>query len=402
MPEFAYTARKPTGENINGVITAASKREALAVLREKSLFPIHVEPAKGAVGTWQWHGRIKKDLIASTLMQLADLLNNGVAVLAALDVLAEQSTHPRLREVIESVRNRVADGASLDEAMAAHPEVFDELTVSMVRAGCEGAFLEDALQRTANFMERQQEMRSRLAGAMAYPAFLAVAGTIVTIVLIVFFVPKFAELFTQLEEVNSLPTPTIVLLGLSDFLGRYGLFVLAGLVGVFYFVRNWARSEAGRRKIDSWKIKLPIFGPIFLNTAISRFCRVLGTLLKNGVPLLKALEISSQSAGNKLLAEAIVQSAENISAGDTLSKPLAACGLIPKPIMAMISVAEEANNLETVLVNIADNLDRKVSRQLDLMVRMVEPALLLVMGSVILFVIVALLLPVFEMSSTLG
>ena len=402
MPEFAYTARKSTGEDVAGVVTAASKREVLALLKERSLFPVQVEPARKDLSRWRLSQRISRDLIATSLTQLSDLLNNGVPLLAALEVLCEQATHPRLKEVLADVRNRVAEGAGLDESFAAHPDVFDELTVSMVRAGSEGAFLEDALKRTADFMELQQELRSRVAGAMAYPAFLAVAGTLVTIVLIVFFVPKFAELFDQLRAESALPTPTITLLWLSDFLGRYGVLVAMAFAGIIYGIRRWVQTEQGRTVVDRWKIQLPVFGTIFLYGAISRFCRVLGTLLQNGVPLLKALSISSQSAGNKLLANAINESAQTISAGDALSKPLAACGLIPKPIMAMITVAEESNNLENVLINVADGLDRKVARQLDLMVRMIEPVLLLVMGSVILFVIVALLLPVFEMSATLG
>ena len=223
----------------------------------------------------------------------------------------------------------------------------------------------------------------------------------VTLVLVVFFVPKFAELFEQLEQQDALPWATVALLALSDTLSTYGLLFVLAFGGAIYAVRRWMASEKGRIVVDRWKLKLPLFGKIFLNTAVSRFSRVLGTLLRNGVPLLRALDISSESAGNRLLSRAITDSAQNISSGDTLSQPLADCGLFPKPVMAMISVAEESNNLENVLINVANGIDRKVSRQLDLMVRLIEPLLLLVMGSVILFVIVALLLPVFEMSATL-
>lgn len=401
MPDFSYTARSSAGQDVAGVLTANSKREVLAALADRSLFPIHVEALKEGIGKWAVRGRIKTEEIANNLTQLADLLQNGVPVLGALDVLVEQAVHPGMAEILTDVRNQVSEGIALDEAMVRHPQVFSELTISMVRAGSEGAFLEDALKRTADFLELQQELKARVVGAMAYPIFLASVGSLVTVVLIVFFVPKFAELFEQLEQKGALPTPTIILLWLSDLLGRYGVLVAAALGGVVYGIRRWMTSEGGRVVIDRWKIRLPVFGQIFLNTAISRFCRVLGTLLRNGVPLLRGLSISSESAGNRLLAAAITDSAENISSGDTLSKPLAQCGLIPKPIMAMIGVAEESNNLENVLVSVADGLDRKVARQLDMMVRLIEPVLLLLMGSVILFIIVALLLPVFEMSTTL-
>jgi general secretion pathway protein F/type IV pilus assembly protein PilC len=403
MPEFIYTARNPSGQDVVGTITAGGKRETLAALAERDLFPLRVEPARGRGKAWQPRRRIKAQAVATNLQQLADLLQNGVPLLKALDILAAQATPRELGEVLADVRDQVAEGTPLDEAFARHPRVFGELTVSMVRAGAEGAFLEDALKRTADFLELQEELKWRVVGAMTYPAILAVAGALVTVVLIVFFGPKFAALFARLEQQGGgLPWATVALLSLSSFLAHYGLYVAAGLAGVVVWLKGAVKTERVRRIVDAWKLKIPVAGNIFLNSAVSRFCRVLGTLLRNGVPLLRALEISSESAGNKLLAQAIRASAENISSGETLARPLAQCGLIPRPIMAMITVAEESNNLDAVLVNIADGLDRKIARQLDIMVRLVEPMLLLTMGTVILFVLVALLLPVFEMSATVG
>jgi general secretion pathway protein F/type IV pilus assembly protein PilC len=218
----------------------------------------------------------------------------------------------------------------------------------------------------------------------------------------VFFVPKFAELFEKLErEGGGLPVATVALLSLSDFLGRFGGIVLLGLIGIVWGFRQAVQSPKGKEWYDRVKLRIPVLGPIFLNYAVARFCRVLGTLLRNGVPLLKALDISSQSAGNRILEQAIRKSAENVSSGETLSKPLAQCGLLPKPVMAMIAVAEQANNLDQVLVQIAESVERRLARQIDLMVRMVEPAMLLVMGVIIMFVLVALLLPIIEISTSL-
>ncbi len=402
MPEFAYTARNASGRDITGLASAETKRDVLAMLTERALFPITVEEARAKGNRWAFKRPIKADVLASTLTQLSDLLENGVPLMRSLEVLAEQATHPRLAEVLDKIRGRVAEGQQLNEAMAAHKDVFNELTINIVRAGTEGAFLEASLRQTAEFLERQEELRSRVRGAMAYPAFLAMAGSIVTVVLIVFFVPKFAEIFAQQEEQGTLPGPTIALLFLSDTLGKYGVFILAALIGIAVAIRKWAVTTDGRRFIDQWKIKLPLFGPIFLNGAVSRFCRILGTLLRNGVPLIKALDISSESSGNVVLGQAIRESAENVSSGESLSAPLASCGLLPNNVMAMIAVAEESNNLENVLNNVADGIDRKISRQLDTMVRLIEPALLMVMGSAVLFVISALLLPVFEMSTNMG
>jgi len=402
MPEFAFSARNLKGEDVSGLISAETKRDVLTLLKERALFPLSVDEAAKSAFSISLRRGIKAELLANTLTQLADLLRNGVPLLRAIEVLSAQSTHPQLSEVLLDLRRRISDGEQLNDAMAAHRDVFSELTINIVRAGTEGAFLEESLEQTAAFLERQEELRSRVRSAMAYPAFLAAAGSIVTVVLIVFFVPKFAELFAQLEQAGTLPGPTIALLFLSDFLGRFGLLVAVGLVGAIYGVRRWMQSEPGKLLIDRWKIRIPVFGSIFLNGAVSRFCRILGTLLHNGVPLLKSLAISSESTGNMVLATAVSESAENVTSGETLSGPLAACGLIPPNVMAMITVAEESNNLEAVLTNIADGLDRKIGRQLDTMVRLIEPALLLVMGSAVLFVIVALLLPVFEMSTTMG
>jgi general secretion pathway protein F/type IV pilus assembly protein PilC len=281
--------------------------------------------------------------------------------------------------------------------------VFGELSVSMVRAGVEGSFLEDALKRTAEFLQKQQELKARITGAMIYPAFLATLSGVITVLLIVFFVPKFADLFARLEqEGGGLPLPTVILLGVSDTLSHYGLVLGIVAAGLFLWLRNLLRSERGRMFVDRWKLKIPVFGPIFHGYAVSRFCRILGTLLRNGVPLLRALEISRDSAGNRVLSEAIRDAAENVTAGETLSGPLAGCGLVPRPVMAMIRVAEEANNLDDVLVGIADGIDRDTARQIDIMVRLAEPTMLLVMGMMIGFVLVALLLPVFDTMTTMG
>lgn len=401
MPEFAYTARTLEGQDVDGTLTAASKREMLLALSEQSLFPLHV--TEKTRRKWALQKRIKTQLLATTLNQLADLLENGVPLLESLNILAQQCTHERLGEVLSDVRQQISEGLPLDEAFARHSDVFGPLTVSMVRAGSEGAFLEEALQRVAAFLEKQHDLKSRVTGAMIYPVFLGFLGFTITTSLIVFFVPKFAELFQKLEqEGGGLPMATVVLLGLSDFLGKYGLFVLAAAVGLALWLKRLAATDRGQLWVDRWKLKIPLAGPIFHGYAVSRFCRVLGTLLRNGVPLLKSLDISSDSAGNRVLADAIREAGENVSAGETLSGPLAQCGLVPPSVMAMIRIAEEANNLDKVLVNIADVIDRNTSRQIDVMVRMAEPAMLMVMGAVIGFVLVGLLLPVFDTMTMIG
>ncbi|MBX9789589.1 MAG: type II secretion system F family protein [Pirellulales bacterium] len=399
MPDFAYTARNSIGEEIVGRISAATEREALGLLSERALFPLRVARDKPARVAWTRPQKVKPYVLATTLGQLGDLLKSGVPLLRAFELLGKQAANPVLADVLADVRNQLSEGTPLDAALAKHPAVFNELTISMVRAGAEGGFLEEVLERTSAFIEQQEDLKSRVVGAATYPVLLAIVGFVAVTLIIVFMVPKFAELFARLEERGELPSLTTGLLWTSAAMKNYGLFLLAGAIGGFVFARRQMQTERGRLIADQWKIKLPAFGGVILSLAVARFCRVLGTLLKNGVPILRALEISSGSTGNKVLASAVRSAASNISSGQSLAKPLAASGLFPRSVVEMISVAEEANNLENVLINIADGLERRTHRQLDLAVRLLEPAMLLVMGSIILVVVLALLLPVFQMST---
>jgi general secretion pathway protein F/type IV pilus assembly protein PilC len=324
-------------------------------------------------------------------------------MLESLKILADASENPRLGEACMRIHEAVSQGDSLDVAMSKESGIFSELTLSMVRAGQEGAFLEEALQRTANFLRKQDEMRSKIIGALTYPMILGFVGTIIVTAMVVFLVPKFQPFFDRLEQNGSgLPLITVLLLGASHTMMNYGLFVLLGVAAIGFALYRSINTPSGRRILDQVKLKTPIAGAIFHDAAVSRACRVLGTMLKNGVPLLKSLRISSESTGNILLAEAMMKSAENVTAGDSLSKPLAASGLIPPQVMAMIRVAEESNTLDEVLVKISDRIDNRIERKLEVMVRMIEPMMLIFIGGMVLFVIVGVLLPVFDLNSSVG
>ena len=228
----------------------------------------------------------------------------------------------------------------------------------MIRAGGEGGFLEEALTRVAEFTEAQEDLKKRTVGAVAYPFVLATIGAIVVFVLMVFFVPRFGTLFENLRQRGELPVMTDWLLATSAGMQRWGLWVVVGLIVAGLFARQWLATERGRYWRDRLKLRLPLVGKIFLNLAVARFCRVLGTLLHNGVPILRSLEISSTTTGNRVLTDAIATATENISAGQSLAGPLAASGHFPPMVVEMIAVAEEANNLEAVLLDIADSLER--------------------------------------------
>ncbi|GIW92302.1 MAG: type IV pilus biogenesis protein PilC [Pirellulaceae bacterium] len=400
MPEFWYIAREATGRKVNGVITAASQREAINVLAGQSLFPIEIStrrppPTSGV------RGRVRGQLLATTYSQLAALLRSGVPLLRSLRVLRDQTSHRTLKYVLADVHDRVEEGVTLSDAMARHPRIFSEMAINMVRAGGEGGFLEEALERVAQFTEEYEDLKARTAGALAYPMFLAVAGFLIVTGLMVFFVPKFGMLFERLRERGELPQMTETLLAVSDMLRSRGwLIVLVGAVG-YVALRTRLQSESGRRAWDRIKLRIPGAGPIFQSLAVARFCRVLGTLLRNGVPILKSLDIARDAAGNRVLSEAIQKATENVTSGERLAEPLRASGYFPANVVEMIAVAEESNTLDQVLVQIAENLEKNTSRRLDLFVRLLEPMMLLVLAGFVLFIVFALLLPIIKMSSTL-
>jgi type II secretory pathway component PulF len=406
MPQFAYKARALDGTTTQGSISAPSRREAINELRQRSLFPLTLKDTQGPtvplLELIKPQG-VSAEILATHLNQMADLLENGVALLETLDVLAKESTHPRLAKIFGEVRNSVAEGIPLEEALAKYPVVFPDVAVSIIRAGAEGGFLEGALRRVAEYLERQAELKGRITSAMAYPAFLIVAGVLVTIFLMLFIVPRFQQLFDRLiESGTGLPLITELLLNIRLIMINQGWLIILALVGLGLVIRHFLGTAWGRQLVDRWVLHLPIMGDIVRQSAVSRFCRILGTLLANGVPLLRALEISSKSIGNKLLEQAIVASAANVSAGETLSKPLTASGLIPAATMAMIRIAEESNTLDQVLLKIADTNDKKIQRRLDILVRMIEPIMLLLIAAAVLFILLGLLLPVYDMSNSIG
>ncbi|MGQ0634322.1 MAG: type II secretion system F family protein [Planctomycetaceae bacterium] len=402
MPEFQYIARELSGREVVGLLTAASEQEAINTLSGRALFPTRVALAETEQKQQRAVGkRVAGRHLAVVYSQLADLLHSGVPLLRSLEILEQQSSRPTITAVLQDVREQVGDGSRLADAMRRHPRAFNELAVSMVRAGEEGGFLEDALKRIAIFTEHQEDLKNRVVGAMAYPAFLFAACVIIVAFMLVYLVPRFEPIFDRLRERGGLPWPTTALLGISGFLQSYGVWVLAGLVALAIWGRNAIQSPEGRRLLDGWRMRLVGLGPIVKSLAISRFCRILGTLLKNGVPILQSLRIAKDAAGNVVLSEAIGVAAENISAGKSLARPLAASGHFPREVVEMIAVGEEANNLEQVLLNVADNMEQRTYRELDLFVRLLEPMMLLLMAGVILFVMVALLLPVFQGAGTL-
>ena len=401
MSDFNYIARQRSGAQVRGTIAATTTEEAARLIREQSLFPVKIETVRPMFNFSPRGKKVRSRTLAKFYSQMSDLLRSGVPLLRTLDILQKQSTTPRLSEVIVDIRRQVADGQSIADAMSRHEVVFGELAVSMIRAGQEGGFLEDVFKRIAEFTTRQEDLKSEITGAMAYPFLLLGIGLTIVSVLLVYFVPMFGEVFDRLRERGELPFVTEALLATSETIQTYGVFILGGLFGIGFLVRQQLVTPRGRRFVDTMKLKAPLLGHVFRDLAITRFNRVLGTLRRNGIPILTALRIAKDSTGNILMKEAIDRAAENVKSGDKLATPLRASGVFPMEIVEMIEVAEESNTLEDVLIESADSLEAQTTRQLKLAVRFLEPLMLLVMASITLLVVVALLLPIFKMSSAL-
>lgn len=400
MPDFKYLARELSGKQVSGTLTASSEKDALTTLSGRSLFPISVSLSDQSKQQASSKARrVPARFLTVFYNQLADLLKSGVPLLRSLQLLEDQTSHASLKVVIQDVREQVADGTRLNDAMRRHPKAFNFLTVSMVKAGEEGGFLEEVLARIAAFNDHQEELKGKVTGAMVYPLFLMIVGFSIVTVMMVWFVPEFAAIFARMKDQGELPWATTALLNISDMIQGYGLVILLGVGVAVAFLVNYLTSADGQRFLDEWKLKVPGLGGILQSLAVARFCRMLGTLLRNGVPILQSLRIAKDASGNVVLAEAIGNAADNVSSGQSLAVPLRASGQFSRELIEMIAVGEEANNLENVLIGVADNLEKRTSRRIDMVVRLLEPLLLLVMATVVTFVIAALLLPVLNLSS---
>jgi len=396
MPSFSYKAVSNAGKQVAGVLTAENYQVALRMLDEQALYPIRVaEGVETGTRSFGRRRRIKSSQLTTFYSQLADLLKAGVPMMRSLDVLSGQGSQGAMALMVKELREDVAGGMSLGDAMAKHPRVFSPLHSSMTRAGEQGGFLEDVLHRIAIFCEKQDELRNKVIGAMIYPSILVLAGSGVVLLLLTVVVPKLRE-HLRPETFNIL---TKGVFGVCDLLRDHWMGLVTIVVAILFGASAWVKTAAGRRAYERFKLRAPVMGKIVTMVAICRFCRILGTMLHNGVPILQALKISKDSAGNNILAKAIEEAADSVKKGAALSAPLHDSGLFPATVLDMIAVAEEGNNLETVLVQIADTNEARTARAIDLGVRVLEPLLLVMMAMVVFCIAVALLLPILTMGS---
>jgi general secretion pathway protein F len=387
---------------VSGTLEADTEAAVMRALEERNLFPISIagSPDSSGIKTGKalFKRRVRSRDVGIMYGQLADLIGSGVPLLRALDSLIRSTVNQRLAAMMREVRASIADGKTLTDSLREFPDTFPLLHTAMIQAGERAAFLPDVLRGLSEFVERIDDLRSKVIGALIYPALLVVLGVSIMIGALVFFVPKFEPLLANAKK----PLPTEVIFGMSKAVRSYWYVLALGAIGVGGLAWSSFKNEASRRWMERARLKVPVAGTAMQMLAITRFCRILGTMLANGVPLLQALKISKDATGSALMSDLIAQATESVRDGKTLSGPLGAGGLVPDQVLAMITVAEESNKLDKVLLQIADTVERRTNRQVDQAVKLIEPAILCLVAACIGFLALGLLLPIFTLAGSLG
>jgi len=415
MPSFSYKALQADGKIAQGVVDAGSKPDAMRQIEILGMRPVNVAevaakaakkgaapaPASAEGSDAISFNFTRKKVSAKELENftrlLSSLLAAGVPLSRALVILQKEASSPAARTKWKEIHDFVVDGLSLADAMAKSPETFPRVYVAMVEAGEAGGFLDVVLAQIAEFQSREKELKSKVMTAMLYPCILLVLALVVLTVLLVFFIPKFQVVFSSIH--GSLPLITQIIVAASHIMRSYGLLVAAGLVGIFFLVRSWVVSEAGKRSWEGIILKTPLVGPLIAQFAMARFCRMLGTLIGAGVPLVYGLNVARRSIGNQILVDAVAQSIERVQQGGRLGQSLADCRtLFSGSVLEMISVAEESGKLDAELVRIAGETEIDLDRNLKTAVAFAEPLMLFFIAGFIGVIFIGMLLPVLSMS----
>jgi type II secretory pathway component PulF len=398
MTAFSYRALRTDGSLTTGQLDAGGRGEALTTLdrqglRAVDLFEGTIED-RGVPVQGQRRRRLSARAVEAFTRQLASLLAAGVPLAQALHLLARESGDSVAREQWQAIHDDVVDGASLARAMGRYPRVFPAVYCAMVHAGETGGFLDVVLRQIADFQGQERDLRSKVLGALIYPAVLAGLSVCVLVFLLVFFIPRFQGIFNDFGA--ALPTLTRAIVGLSLLLRQHGPVLLLGAVAGVLLLRRYLSSPAGRRWRETATLRLPLLGSVAARFAMTRFCRMLGTLVHAGVPLIGALRVARESLGNAILADAVDTAVDRVQHGDRLGASLAACPrLFPASVVAMVTVAEQTGRLDAELIRLADETEQDLDRHLRAAVAIAEPALLFVMAAFVGTLVVGMVLPIF-------
>ena len=403
MPVYEYKGVTSGGRNVSGVQDGEGLKAVKAKLKKEGIIVLELHEgastraARREAMTITFGSGVRLGDVANATRQLATLLSSGLPLMDALTVLVEQEENAGLRGALSSVRDSVREGASMADALKENPKAFSPLYVNMVSAGEASGTLDITLDRLADFLDEQVRFRGRLAAALAYPAFMTVIGMAMLFFIFSFVMPRIVGMFEDMKQ--QLPLITLVLLGVVRFLSSFWWAILLALGGAAYYLRKYLQTQTGREAFDARILTLPVFGTLIRMIAVARFTRTFGTLLQSGVPTLSALDIVKNVIGNSVLANAVQKARENVREGESIADPLRRSGLFPPVVVQMVAVGEKSGELEKMLLKISDSFERTVDTRITGLMALLEPIIILVMGLVIGFIVIAIMLPMLEMSS---
>ncbi len=410
MPKFAYKATNKDGKETFGIIEADSQALAIQDVRTLGLFPTTMREAKksdekrarkqkGGISELYFGGVKWKETVILT-RQLATLIDAGLPLLRSLNILVSQQKPSKMRDILREITSDVQQGSTFSEGLAKHPKVFDRLFVNMVRAGEVGGMLEVVLNRLAVFMEKRMALKRKVKGAMVYPIFVVIAAAGIVSFLLIRVVPVFAEIFEEFG--SALPAPTQFLVTCGDFMQQSWWLLLTVISGIIISIKVMAKIHFIKRIMDRVSLKMPLVGDLVTKVAVARFARTLGTLLTSGVPILQALRITKETIGNEVIQNAIQKVHDRIKEGDTIARPLDESKVFPAMVVNMIDVGEETGALDAMLNKVADIYDAEVEAAVEAMLALMEPAIIIILGGIIGFIVVALYLPIFSLGDAVS
>lgn len=421
MPKFHYIALDQNGHEVAGDLDAANEAEAINLLRQNQLYPTQVaQEGKGdaavkkrAAKTPSAKGgktvkaganaKVKPKTLMVFTRQLATLIDSGLPLLRGLTVLSRQEPNLVMKSTIATLADNVQTGSTFSETLTQYPRIFNKLYVNMVKAGELGGVLEIVLNRLAEYQEKAQKLKNKIMAAMIYPIVVMFIALAILVFLMLVIVPKFEKIFEEmLGDKNKLPALTKYVIGFSRWMGDNFIWLALGAAAIFIGWRLFAATAAGRRRIDGWKLKIPLFGDVQRKTAISRFTRTLGTLVTSGVPILQALNITRETAGNAIVSESIVKVHDAVKEGESMVAPLEASSVFPPMVISMVDVGEETGQLPEMLLKIADVYEDEVDNSVSALTSMLEPLMIVLLALIVGTIVLALFLPLIEVIKQLS
>lgn len=402
MANFQYVAKDAEGKTIRGTLSG-DRTAVLQQLRQKNLIPValtEAAPKNPSALSLSFGGKVPLAEVVIFARQLATMIDAGIPILQSLEILSEQTDNKKLREVLKDVAKRVAAGTSIHKAVGHHPRVFSDFFIHLVKAGEESGNLDEILDRVAGYLEKSDKLARKVKSAMIYPAVVMSMAVGITALMLIKVIPVFAEMYSGFDI--ELPLPTRVLMGLSDGLRANFLYIIGGIAASFFLFRTYAKSEGGALTVDRFKLRLPVFGPLIRKVAVSKFTRTLSTLLKSGVPILRALDIVAKTSGNRLLEKVILSSSKAVREGRKLSDPLGESRVFPPMVIRMIAVGETSGELEKMLSKISDFYDDQVDVAVAGLTSLIEPLVIAFLGIVIGGIVISMFMPMFQMAQVVS